>query len=244
MKLLRPLAATAAAFLIALAPAAAAPDTSKAGTIPPIDAVKAHMWKCLQMGSFEMTGEFRASKATHPITLHTNGNEMIYTFLKQPLQIRVVASPTQSIVQTRASSTDKWADVTGAARLKSVLGTDVTYEDLSLDFLRWPKVTPYGTDNVKTVDCFVFDAVPAGPSQFSKVRYWLTARECAFLKLEGMNAKGEVIKREEVMAVTQIKNMVMFKELVIATTVPGKGNVSLSRTFITIRNIKVIRAAT
>ncbi|HSI86618.1 MAG TPA: outer membrane lipoprotein-sorting protein [Candidatus Methylacidiphilales bacterium] len=230
-------------FGLSLLPAAmlnAAPDPSSKGTIPPVQAVKGHLWKCMRMGSFEMTGEFRTDKKSYPITLHTDGNEMLYTFTSEPLQIRVVISPTQSTIQKRASTSDAWTDVTGRARLQTILGTDVTYEDLGLEFLRWEPVEPVGTDTLIGIKTWAFECTPANASQFSKVRYWLTQAQCAFMRLDGYNSKGEVIKREEVTAITNIRAMTVFKEIVISSIIPGR-NISASRTRITIRNTKVIR---
>ena len=99
---------------------------------------------------------------------------------------------------------------------KSILGTDITYGDLALDFINWDDVEPLGTDAIKTLDAYVFEAKP-GPTDHSpiaSVRFWVSKQYWAFLRIDGLNAKGQTIKRVEVQDVMTIADKYsVFKEM-------------------------------
>ena len=83
---------------------------------------------------------------------------------------------------------------------KPILDTDITYGDLGLDFINWDDIEPLGTDTIKTLDAYVFEAKP-GPndhSRFASVRFWVSKQYWAFLRIDGLNAKGQTVKRVEV----------------------------------------------
>lgn len=218
------------------------PNAKEKDKVPPIEYVQGRIWGNMRMAGFELKGAIRtegrgAANKSYPIILRTKGYEMIYEFQNEPLQIRVVISPEQSIVQKRAGAGDKWIDVTAKARLDNILDTDITYEDLGLEFIRWENVETLGTDTIKTMKCWVFEAKPSGPSRFSKARYWISSDYGAFLQVDGYNDKAEVIKKVEVMSVKKVGKAYVIEEMAISTMKVGT-TISKTRTFITIKEAK------
>ena len=123
---------------------------------------------------------------------------------------------------------------------KSVLDTDITYEDLVVDFVNWDDIEPLGTDSIKTLPAYVFEAKP-GPSdhsRFASVRFWVSKLYWAFLRVDGVNAKGQTVKRVEVQNVMQIGQYYVFKEMKVANMFPDKDDIASSTTFIDISNGK------
>ncbi len=238
------LLAFCAASLCVLPASASLPDPATKDKVPPIAFVQGMIWKRLNLADFTLTGTVRCdrdkTKTSYPIILRTKGHEMVYEFQDQPLQIHVVLNAGAFTVQKRASSSEPWADVASDDLAKPILNTDITYEDLDLDFINWDDIQPLGTDSIKTLDAYVFEAKP-GPSdksRFSSVRFWVSKLYWAFLRVDGTNAKGQTIKRVEVQDVLQIGKYYVFKEMKVANMVPDKDDIAASTTYIDISDGK------
>jgi len=210
------------------------PDPATKKDVPPLPMVQAMIWKRLDLADFTLNGVVKSNnnKKQYPIKLLTKGHQLVYEFQDQPLQIRVQLDPGAFTVQKRASSKDAWADVSGSAMSKSIFDTDITYEDLGIDFVNWDDIEPLGTDNIKTLDAYVFEAKP-GPkdhSRYASVRFWVSKQYWAFLRIDGLNAKGQTVKRVEVQDVMQIGKYTVFKVMKVANMVPDKNDIAKSMT--------------
>lgn len=212
----------------------AAPDPN--APMPPAETIIGLLWKNMDLQAFTLTGQIRTPKSLHPIALKTNGREMIYEALESPLQIRVHLDAAGSEVYTRASVNQDWKRVTGKAISDAVLGSDITYEELGLHFLSWPRIEPVGVDSIKTFKSYAFDAYPEGTAtRYAKVRFWITHDHCLMIRADGYNKDDQVIKRVEVNGVAQIDDAWTIKQMMISTMIPGR-ELSKSRTYIDIRD--------
>ena len=221
---------------------ASGPDPATKDKVPPIAYVQGMIWKRLDLADFTLNGEVRSdkTKARYPIQLLTRGHELIYKFLDQPLQIRVKLDPGVFTVERRTSPTGTWAAVSNSDMAQSILGTDITYGDLGLDFINWDNVQPLGTDSIKTLAAYVFDATP-GPgdrSPFAKVRFWVSSQYWAFLRIDGLNKKDQTVKRVEVQDVMTIGKYTVFKEMKVAAMDPERNDIAKSTTFVDISDGK------
>jgi len=232
---------TTLGFLSAPAMADTLPDPATKDKVPSIAYVQAMIWKRLDLADFTLTGVVKSdnNKKQYPIKLLTKGHELVYEFQDQPLQIRVQLNPGSFSVQKRSSSSAPWADVTAAEMSKSILNTDITYEDLGIDFVNWDDIEPLGTDMIKTLDAYVFEAKP-GPtdhSRYAAVRFWVSKQYWAFLRIDGLNAKEQTVKRVEVQNVMEIGDVhkfYVFKEMKVANMEPDKDDIAKSTTYIDI----------
>jgi outer membrane lipoprotein-sorting protein len=227
-------------FLPAPAMADTLPDPATKKNVPPIAAVQAMIWKRLDLADFTLNGTVRSDKTKkqYSIKLLTKGHEMVYEFQDQPLQIRVQLNPGVFTLERRTSSTGPWVAVPAADMSKPIFGTDITYGDLSLDFINWDDMEPLGTDTIKTLDAYVFEAKP-GPNDhtpFHSVRFWVSKQYWAFLRIDGINAKGQTVKRVEVQDVMQIGKYTVFKEMKVANMAPDKNDIANSTTYIDIQD--------
>jgi hypothetical protein len=222
--------------------AADVPDPATKSQVPPIAYVQGMIWKRLDLTNFTLTGAVHSdkTKANYPLTLQTSGHTQEYDFQTVPLQIRVEINPGVSSIEKRSSPGAPWTPVTGAAKTQAILGTDITYADLGIDFVNWDDVVPLGIDSIKTLKAYVFEATP-GPkdnSRFAKVRYWVSSQYWAFLRIDGLNAKGQTIKRVEVQDVMQIGQFTVFKEMKVGTMDPERDDIAKSMTYIDIQDGK------
>jgi hypothetical protein len=236
------LCTTPLSLLLAPASADTLPDPATKKDVPPVTFVQARIYSQMKFADFTLNGEVHSDKThkKYPLKLLTKGHEMIYKFQDQPLQIRVELDPGAFTLERRTSDSGSWASVPSSDLGKPILDTDITYGDLALDFINWDDIQPMGTDSIKTLDAYVFDAKP-GPSDYSPVptvRFWVSKLYWAFLRIDGLNAKGQTVKRVEVQNVMQIGNYSVFKEMKVANMEPDKDDIAKSTTYIDISDGK------
>jgi len=218
------------------------PDPATKSQVPPIAFVQGMIWKRLDLADFTLNGNVRCDKTkkSYPIILRTKGHELVYEFQNQPLQIRVQLNPGAFTIQKRSSSSGSWSNLSSSEMTRTILDTDITYEDLVVDFVNWDDIQPLGLDSIKTLPAYVFEAKP-GPSdhsRFASVRFWVSKQYWAFLRVDGINSKGQTVKRVEVQDVMQIGKFYVFKEMKVANMVPDKEDIASSTTFIDISDGK------
>jgi hypothetical protein len=216
------------------------PDPATKNQCPPVAYVQGMIWKRLDTANLTLNGTVRSDKTkmSYPLILRTAGHVQEYDFQDQPLQIRVTIDPGESKIETRSSASAAWTPVAGAARTKAILGTDITYEDLGVDFVNWDDTEPLGIDSIKTLKAYVYQATP-GPndhSAYAKVRYWVSSMYWAFLRIDGLNAQDETVKRVEVQDILQIGKFTVFKEMKVSTMDPQRNDIPFSTTFIDIKD--------
>jgi hypothetical protein len=211
----------------------AAPDAGL--EVPTPELMQAQVWALMELQDFRLEGFMRTGKNLHPILLRTKGRRMVYEFLEKPLQIRVTMEGGNGLIERRASSQDKWSEVKGSSRLETILDSDLAYEDLGLDFLRWGNVKPLGEDSIKTLKAWAYEAKPYGASNYSKARYWISADYLAVLRVDAFNDKDQAVKRVEMNGVLKVGQNYVIKEMQISSLVPGR-ELSKSKTYIEIRN--------
>jgi hypothetical protein len=236
--LLVPTLGSILAFASTTAWADTLPDPATKKDVPPIAFVQARIYTRLDLADFTLNGSVKSDKThkSYPIKLLTKGHEMVYEFQDQPLQIRVELNPGAFTLEKRSSDSGTWTAVPASDMGKAIFGTDITYGDLALDFINWDDIEPMGTDSIKTLDAYVFDAKPGKGdySPFPTVRFWVSKQYWAFLRIDGLNAAGQTVKRVEVQDVMQIGKFSVFKTMKVANMAPDKNDIANSTTLIQI----------
>jgi len=155
-----------------------------------------------------------------PFTLVMNGNDIQYQFKDRAVILRLGDSGSQ-LLEAQGSDVRK---VSPARYDKPVEGTDITYEDLSLKFLYWPKAKFDGTDLLGVEDCWKLHLEPGGqPSAYSAVELWVSKSAHAFLQGEGFDAQGRLVKRFKAFAFQRDpQGGWMLKKMRIETMIAGK----------------------
>ena len=86
-----------------------------------------------------------------------------------------------------------------------VRGTDITWLDLSLDYLHWTSAELVGEDKVKNRDCHIILVAPPAPLPgCSAMKIWLDKKMNAILKAQQLNMQGEAVRE---MRVRKVKKM-------------------------------------
>ena len=195
------------------------------------------LWRTLVMKDLKLKGQVQSGERKIPLLVRTKDRLLQFEFQDRPLQIRVRFAPEGSLIQRRTKSGGEWQVVTGSEKTQAVAGTDLAYEDLGIDFLRWPDPQPKGEDNVMMLDCWVYEVNPPVESNYAKVRYWISKSYRSMIRADGLNAKGEPIKRFTFNSVIEAEDTVVIGEMKVAKLTPGT-DVSFSRTFVQIETVE------
>ena len=195
------------------------------------------LWRTLVMKDLKLKGQVQSGEKKIPIIVRTKDRLLQFEFQDRPLQIRVRFAPEGSLIQRRKKSDGEWQVVTGAEKTESVAGTDLAYEDLGIDFLRWPDPQPKGEDSVMMLDCWVYEVNPPVESNYAKVRYWISKGYKTMIRADGLNAKGQPIKRFTFNSVIEAEDTVVIGEMKVAKLTPGT-DLSVTRTYVQVDTVE------
>ena len=100
--------------------------------------------------------------------------------------------------------------------------TGVTYQDLSLGFLYWPRPVLQGEDTVKTRPAWKIDLqAPPGEEAYGVARVWIDKDSGAILRIEGYDKRGLLLRRFEIVSAQKIDGLWMLKQMRIESFNPG-----------------------
>jgi hypothetical protein len=94
-------------------------------------------------------------------------------------------------------------ELTGNQRTEKLLGSNFTYYDLGLAFLRWPNVKLLDEGRVRGRDCFVIEARADG-EPYTRVKLWIDKEYYALLRAEAFDSNDNLTRR---FAVTSFKKI-------------------------------------
>lgn len=116
---------------------------------------------------------------------------------------------------------------------KPIAGTDLSYEDLAMRFFYWKNPKLEGTERVGVHNCWKIRLNNPGQGGAYQVMYvWVHQKYGAFMKIEGFNRQGQILKRFEVTDVMNIgkdaKGVAIYtlKQMNVNTMNPTNGRVT------------------
>ncbi len=170
-----------------------------------------------------LTGHLRVQSTGRiiPFTLALAGDMIRYQFQDDAIILRLGQNGSQ-LVEAAHGDLRK---VSPARYDAPVEGTDITYEDISLKFLYWPKATIDGSETVDALNCWKLHLEPGGqPSAYGAVELWVSKRTGSFLEGEGYDAGGKLVKRfKAVSGQPDPQGGWMLKKMRIETLGKGEG---------------------
>ncbi|MGI8890463.1 MAG: outer membrane lipoprotein-sorting protein [Chthoniobacterales bacterium] len=181
----------------------------------------------------DLQGQLRSDATVIPFRITQTGPVIRYTFSNPPevVQLRLGTDGARlDLVQL--NSTKKFS----ASRLdEKIGGTAVTYGDLALKFLYWPKAEVIGADTLRTRNCWKLRlTAPSKDSQYATVLLWVDKESGALMRVEGYNLRNQLIKRFEVVSAQKIDGRWFLKQMRIEEMQPGTDKVS-SRSYLEIK---------
>jgi len=130
----------------------------------------------------------------------------------KPAQIRLYSGPEQKLEETPAYSS-------------RICGTDMTWMDLTLDFLWWKDArfddVPRG-ECYSGRDCDILVAVPPGPIPgCSAVRVWVDRQLRCVMQAEQLDPQGNAVRKMWVQRVKKVDDRWMIRDMEIETLNSG-----------------------
>ena len=181
----------------------------------------------------DLQGQLRSDATVIPFRLTQTGPVIRYTFTSPPevLQLRL-GEKSSSLDLVLENSTRKFA----ASRLDDKIGgTAVTYGDLALKFLYWPRTEILGEEIIRTRACWKLRLQPPSrDAQYSNVLLWIDREGGALMRIEGYDWQGRIIKRFEVVSAQKIEGRWFLKQMRIEELQPGT-NIALARSYLEIK---------
>lgn len=186
----------------------------------------------------DITGQIRKGRVKVPFTMSLRG-EMVafqYKIGDQTLRFDLkFKDKSQDIIAWDGKKSFKLPlDQYG----KAIAGTDVTYEDLSMRFLYWPKaqiVQDEKAAKVKGRDCWIILIPNPNPKvgQYAWVRVWIDKENGAMWQIDGINDKGDLAKRFMLTSVMKLDDGAWFmKQMKIEVRDPKNSMKTIAVDFI------------
>jgi hypothetical protein len=181
----------------------------------------------------DLHGQLRVDANVIPFRITQTGPVIRYTFYNPPevLQLRL-GEKSSSLDLVLENSTKKFA----TSRLDDRIGgTAVTYGDLALKFLYWPRTEILGEETIRTRACWKLRLQPPSrAAQYSNVLLWVDKEGGAMMRIQAYDWQGRLTKRFEVVSAQKIEGRWFLKQMRIEDLQPGTNKV-LSRTYLEIK---------
>lgn len=181
----------------------------------------------------DLQGQLREETVIVPFRLTQNGPIVRYSFTNpaETLQLRLGEKDSRLEEITR-SGVER---IAAAEFDRKVRGTGVTYEDISLKFLYWPRAQVIGDDSIRTRRCWKLQLfAPSRESQYSSVIIWVDKDSGALMRMEGSDWIGRLAKRFEVISAQKIEDRWFLKQMRIEELDPETKKVR-ARTYLEIK---------
>jgi hypothetical protein len=113
-------------------------------------------------------------------------------------------------------------ELVGAQRAEKLLGSEFSYYDLALPFLRWPNPKMIDPDDrVRGRDCFAIESSAEG-QPYTRVKIWIDKEYFALLRAEAFDKNGNLVRRFAVTSFKKIGEAWVPRGLEAAILPPGQ----------------------
>jgi len=180
----------------------------------------------------DLRGQLRQDSLVIPFHIAQNGSIVRYIFANPEETLQLQLGEKDSRLE---QISNEGAEKIATAQLdKKIRGTGVTYEDLALKFLYWPNPRLLGPETITTGNCWKLELRPgSNQSQYARVVVWVHQNSGALMRLEAYDAKGQLIKRFNVVSAQKIDDRWFLKQMRIEVFDSGTNKV-VSRTYLEI----------
>lgn len=179
-----------------------------------------------------LDGQLRSGPDIIPFTLTVEAGRIVYRFQDPEEDLILRLGPERSsLVRVRAG---KQEEIDARAAGEGVRGTDVTYEDVSLQFLYWPDASLEGRQIIGPRQTWKIKLMsPNRGSRYAAVFVFVDTAGSALLQMDAYDWDGKFAKRFKVVSGQKIDGNWALKSMRIETMEPGTLK-SRSRTYLEI----------
>ncbi len=171
-----------------------------------------------------MRGELRSAGKTVPFRLSMTGGVIRYEFENPSLTLQLrLGNRTSTLEEITKGGAEKIRPARFDTRVRD---TDLSYEDLSLRFLYWPKAEVTGEQTMVLQKCWIVRVAPASAadSQYGSVKLWIAKNSGALMQAEAFDDAGKFVRRFKVVSGQKTsEGLWILKEMRIEWVNPGQG---------------------
>jgi outer membrane lipoprotein-sorting protein len=158
-------------------------------------------------------GRLRTGGKSIPFRLIADRGTLRWEFTepKQTIQLRLLESDSR-LEEIAEGSTKR---VTAARFDDKVRGSDITYEDLAMKFLYWPKAKIDGEQTMILRKCWIIRVEPPAKndSQYSRAMLWIDKETGALMQAEAFGHDGRIARRFKVISPQKIDGVWLLKQM-------------------------------
>ena len=156
--------------------------------------------------SQDLHGAIRKGRVKTPLSMFLRGKNIQFALNggKEYFSLSL-GQNSQSLQQIIGGKTSKFPASKVAAPISN---SDVSYEDLALSFLYWPKPKIVGEDKIKGQDCWrIHVGNPGRSGRYREVSVWVTKKQRALMRVIGYGPKPtrQALKQFEITDLMNIK---------------------------------------
>ena len=132
------------------------------------------------------------------------------------LSVAAVRDPARGLVLSRPDGAP------APAPADAVLGTDVSWFDVGVDFVWWREPRLVGTDRLKGRTCDLLEVTPPEPTpDCARARLWIDRDQKVVMQAVQLDAAGRERRRLWIRAVQKVEGRWVFKDLEVETRGTG-----------------------
>ena len=177
-----------------------------------------------------LNARIRSEEKTSPLRLSLKDRVISYEFSDPAQVILLKLNPENTRLLEKKDG--KTLPVAPSHLHDQVRDTGVSYQDLSLGFLYWPRPVLHGEEIVKTRPCWKIDLqAPADEPLYGVARVWIDKESGAILRIEGYDKKGLLLRRFEIVSAQKLDGLWMLRQMRIESFTPGNSS-PLSRVYL------------
>jgi len=173
-----------------------------------------------------LTGNLKKDGKSVPVALFLKGKDIQFQIEEhKPPQIFHLRLNDNSfdLFEIVGGKTVRFPD---AKLVQPIAGTDVTYEDLALRFFYWPNPKLEAEESINGEACYKIrvDKPKDSAGRYAAVYIWVHKKYGAFMRIQGYDKNGGLVKEFEVQKVMQVTAKIWTLErMQVATHDPATG---------------------
>ncbi|MDO5471032.1 MAG: outer membrane lipoprotein-sorting protein [Akkermansia sp.] len=165
----------------------------------------------VSQGNKDVMGSIRKGRNKVPFSLSARGETIVFQYKHnnawQRFDVRIKERTADLVLVNKG----KAQVMASSSYAKTIAGTDVCYEDLSLRFLYWKGgrlINDSANSRVKGRDCYIVEVKNPSPGvgQFAWVRMWVDKDNGTTWQIDGYGADGKLKKRFSITSVQRLSD--------------------------------------
>lgn len=197
----------------------------------------------VSQGNRDVMGNIRKGRLKVPFSISARGETLAFQYKQGEAWQRFDVRIREKNVDLMLVNNGKAQVMAPANYARTIAGTDVCYEDLSMRFLYWKggKVTENTADSrIKGRDCYIVE-VPnpkPGVGQFSWVRMWVDKENGTTWQIDGYGADGKLKKRFSITSVQRLSDGTwFFKQMKLEVRNPQNPNRTIALDYLEMEDL-------